>query len=105
MCLRLDFLGRRIAKPGRWHRRLVARRWTYRGRCGRPPVDEEVRALVLRLARKNRAGVTSGSLRSRREPLEDAPVQTHRVTAAAERQPVQVDRARQGRSSYRVWWC
>jgi Homeodomain-like domain len=37
----------------RWHRRLVAHRWTYGGRCGRPPVDEEIRALVLRLAREN----------------------------------------------------
>jgi hypothetical protein len=37
----------------RWHRRLVARRWTYGGRRGRPPVDEEIRAPVLRLAREN----------------------------------------------------
>src|SRR5438874_8902398 len=30
----------------RWHRRLVARRWTYGGRCGRPSVGDEIRRLV-----------------------------------------------------------
>jgi putative transposase len=37
----------------RWHRRLAARRWTYGGRCGRPPVGDEIRTLVLRLTREN----------------------------------------------------
>jgi len=41
----------------RWHRELVRRKWTYRkGKArkpGRPPVDAEVVALVLRMASEN----------------------------------------------------
>jgi putative transposase len=37
----------------RWHRRLVAKRWTGSRPVGRPPMRREIRDLVLRRAREN----------------------------------------------------
>jgi putative transposase len=37
----------------RWHRALMARRWTYPRRQGRPPTAAELRRLVVRLAKEN----------------------------------------------------
>jgi hypothetical protein len=62
----------------RWHRRLVARKWTYtdRRRPGRPPTATAVKRLILRMARDNagwgigesRANWPASATRSRLRP-------------------------------------
>jgi putative transposase len=37
----------------RWHRRLVAGAWTYPHQPGRPPLDEDIQQLIMRMAREN----------------------------------------------------
>lgn len=49
-------LTHRLVTPAtilRWHPRLVAKKWTYPHRTGRPPIDAEVAALIGQLARQN----------------------------------------------------
>jgi putative transposase len=62
----LAALSRSLARPAwpvfpikpetllRWHRQLIARRWTYAHRTpGRPPLERSLRELILRLAEEN----------------------------------------------------
>jgi hypothetical protein len=46
-------LNNRLVTPAavlRWHRRLVAKKWIYPNRTGRPPLDDTIAALIQRRA-------------------------------------------------------
>jgi putative transposase len=48
----------RLITPGtilRWHRHLIAKKWTYPHRIGRPPIEDAVAVLIERLARENQS--------------------------------------------------
>jgi putative transposase len=55
----------RLVTPGtilRWHRRLIAKKWTYPPRVGRPPLDDTVASLIEHLAQENpAASISSGA--------------------------------------------
>ena len=58
-----ELRARRIVTPGtllRWHRRMAAARWRQPRSPGRPPIPDELVALIVRLARENRRYVDPG---------------------------------------------
>jgi len=90
--------ARRIVTPGtllRWHQRLVAAKWRQARAPGRPPVPDELAALIVRLPGKTPGGVVriQGELRRPGTGTPSSPPRStpcvvgHGMTNVADRAP------------------
>jgi hypothetical protein len=86
----------------RWHRQLVARRWTTTPtRTGRPAIPAGLRALVVRLAARTRPGATGASTASSpASATRSAPPPSGRSCTQPELIPHLGEPVPPGRSSY-----
>jgi hypothetical protein len=91
--------GRRIVTPDtrlRWHKRLVARKWTQPRPTGHPPTSDELVRLILRLAGENR---TWGVVRIQGELRRLG----HRVAASTIGKILRTHRVRPSRLRHDAW--